>query len=1195
MRLHLVLCVSSILITLALRPHHEFETDLSALEQAQGPDRKRKEVPDLKSLLDAIVQDPHSAVHISTALMMVACAAFMLVSPSSFAWSKENEESKEKIIEDDSEAEEMEVQAEPTGAQMMPTEDKSKKGRWFDKAMKNIKVEGVLGGLSLQFKDVYTEKVWLQDSLPKNMQRGAFLMVGMAGGLFIQRMCFFLGYYLCGEPFEKWEGTGKIFEGFEATAVIPWYSDTGFSMCLLVVVAAAFGLTWMGNQPRQELSFSHAGSYWVLMFFLWFAFIATSTPPLKMTCQQEMTLRAEKSNSSQTVCHAIWTTPARRLDCSLQGHTACQIFMLFLLTLPFALPQLYHQPLCLVWLLIYVGATNYYGAVYTNDYDADHEEDLPLQLCLLLLAFIIGYSRKYYLEKSMRHQFVGQLRQRQAMAPLYCMFKELVPEYVIPRMLSKEVIADPRNTVTVLFVLINNFGEYTREKQDPKSSLKFLNACFDKMDAICAKYGVTKIETVAEEYVACVGVTKAEQEMDHKMLLTKLLKAAAEILALKEVEVEGGQTVAVEFKMGMHTGSIVAGVIGEKLPRFRLFGDTINTSARMMQKGQPGTLQFGEATMKYVNDDYVVDNSTRPNNGVVTMKGKGEVQTWVLKTSSLEAEEAGAREAGKRMSALSQMVLGMAVEETGDDEFDRMMDKQLAEDESEFSAKEEAQFRCWWHAKNGQSFGMRMNFLTFLLSCVTLAEILHMEHLRVWGTNFHASPTDILRVKGQLRFTLFLLFRFAAFLICMAWSILASSGSSWISPPIPDFTKAREWQEAEKKIRKVQFGLVTSKVLVSILMWLSYNVLVLQKKNVDYGELNFLEYMNQQFSLVFMVGFFVIINGQVISFASSLIFVLLAIVFMALEDRTPLYVSYTGRVVFVGVAALGSILAYEGERTSRARFRSKVKVERTESRIEDVLTTLMPEKVLTEWRANPGSHPVHEYKKATVTQSDLCGFTQLSSGRSPFEVVSFMGELFGRFDVLAQEHNIYKVETVGDAYIAGMAQPHLTDQHSAVNVVEFGLAMIKATAKWSERLRQRGNEYKDANVRCRVGVHHGECVGGIVGTGMMRYHLFGEFMSIVDILEATSKEGVCQISDACRMQIESEGGFSNSIKFEERKDELKTSKGEIHSTDEVGGTTYLVYPVITEDRVRNLEEDVSELKKKVKDLELRTSGEQDDL
>ena len=87
----------------------------------------------------------------------------------------------------------------------------------------------------------------------------------------------------------------------------------------------------------------------------------------------------------------------------------------------------------------------------------------------------------------------------------YFMFKEMVPEYVIPRMLNKEVIADPRSTVTVLFVLIDNFGEYTRpgrtatnccfgsdilalrEKQDPKSSLKFLNACFDKMAARNAK------------------------------------------------------------------------------------------------------------------------------------------------------------------------------------------------------------------------------------------------------------------------------------------------------------------------------------------------------------------------------------------------------------------------------------------------------------------------------------------------------------------------------------------------------------------------------------------------------------------------------------------------------------------------------------------------------------------------------------
>ncbi|CAK8986025.1 Guanylyl cyclase [Durusdinium trenchii] len=592
-----------------------------------------------------------------------------------------------------------------------------------------------------------------------------------------------------------------------------------------------------------------------------------------------------------------------------------------------------------------------------------------------------------------------------------------------------------------------------------------------------------------------------------------------------------------------------------------------------MLGGAPGTVQFGKETKEYVSDDQVVDNSTRPNNGIVTMKGKGDVQTWVLKTRE-GAQPAEDTSGGKRQSVL-QMITGATVEVDQDDKFDSIMDEQLAEDETEFSAKEEAQWFSWWHHKNCKTFGVRMSFLTFLFSAVTLAEILHMEHIRAWRED---DNKDLLKVRGYFRVRLYLFFRFVAFAILIVWSVVANSKLQWL----------------RREGRSVQVVLVGSKVLISLLVWLSYNVLVLEKNDVPYQNLNPLEYVNQQFSLVFMVAFFVIINGQVLTFYASLVFIPLAFFFMALEDKTPLYVSFTGRVVFLGVACLSCVLAEEGERSSRARFRSKAKVRKTQARIENVLKTLMPAQVLRELRANPGKLPSHEYKHATIAQSDLCGFTQLSSGRKPQEVVGFMGELFGRFDVLANEFGIYKVETVGDAYIAGMAETCLTETNSALRVVEFGLAMIKATAKWSQRLRAKGDDYKDANIRCRVGVHHGECVGGIVGTGMMRYHLFGEFMSIVDILEATSKEGICQISDACKKQIELEGGASNSIKFEEREDELKTSKGEVHSRDEVGGKTFLVYPAITEDRVRDLEEGLSELTKKVNDLEMRTSGHQDE-
>eukprot|EP00928_Gymnodinium_smaydae_P048827 TRINITY_DN3269_c0_g8_i1.p1 TRINITY_DN3269_c0_g8~~TRINITY_DN3269_c0_g8_i1.p1 ORF type:complete len:1328 (+),score=287.69 TRINITY_DN3269_c0_g8_i1:75-4058(+) len=265
-------------------------------------------------------------------------------------------------------------------------------------------------------------------------------------------------------------------------------------------------------------------------------------------------------------------------------------------------------------------------------------------------------------------------------------------------------------------------------------------------------------------------------------------------------------------------------------------------------------------------------------------------------------------------------------------------------------------------------------------------------------------------------------------------------------------------------------------------------------------------------------------------------------------------------------------LAGSAEQSSRIRYSKLRNFAETEDRMEDLLKTLMPPLVVEQLRGlPPGSElPSHYFPAATVVQSDLSGFTALCKSRNPKDVVEFISELFGAFDELTDKHGVYKVETVGDAYIAGQAAGALTEDHDPVSVIKFGLDMVNATKAWSKR--------RGWAVACRVGVHTGTCVGGIVGDAMQRYHLFGELMTIVEVLESTALENYVQVSSACREaalyppESDSEGAVlspSNfrrpreiDIRFEEREIErLKTSKGEIHEFAEVGGQTFMASAV----------------------------------
>jgi class 3 adenylate cyclase len=351
-----------------------------------------------------------------------------------------------------------------------------------------------------------------------------------------------------------------------------------------------------------------------------------------------------------------------------------------------------------------------------------------------------------------------------------------------------------------------------------------------------------------------------------------------------------------------------------------------------------------------------------------------------------------------------------------------------------------------------------------------------------------------------------------------------------------------------------QFILTISYICIALLMYGSYHYIVPDVHLEDVVGKHFPVPKAQIFSLNFVLVYCLLVQQCKVRLRFAFSFVLLAVAMMYvnwLDYALPI------RMLFVTIAVMNMAISYEDELCSRSRYKANQAVDQTRCRVGHILDTLMPPLVVDEIRNLPlhSPAPSHKFRHATIAQSDLCGFTQLSSTKTPPQVVEFISELFGMFDVLTDTYEVYKVETVGDAYIAGMADQPLTVKNSPLNVILFGMAMVSKVGEWS---RKRG-----FNVNCRVGVNHGECIGGIVGVDMQRYHLFGDLMTGLEILESTAPEGGVQVSKACKEEVErqllEEGECKEFPGFQMRTEaQLKTSKGEIHEYGEIGGTSFIV-------------------------------------
>jgi len=199
----------------------------------------------------------------------------------------------------------------------------------------------------------------------------------------------------------------------------------------------------------------------------------------------------------------------------------------------------------------------------------------------------------------------------------------ILPEEVAEELKAKgEADAVQIDQATVLFTDFKGFTAMS-ESLSPKELVRDLNECFSAFDRITEKYGIEKIKTIGDSYMAAGGLPTPNSTH-----AADVVRAALEmrdfIAAGKSKKLSAGHPYF-EVRIGVHTGPVVAGIVGVKKFQYDIWGDTVNTASRMESSGEAGKVNVSSTTYALVKDRFACSHR-----GKISAKGKGEVDMYFV-------------------------------------------------------------------------------------------------------------------------------------------------------------------------------------------------------------------------------------------------------------------------------------------------------------------------------------------------------------------------------------------------------------------------------------------------------------------------------------------------------------------------------------------------------------------------------------
>ncbi|MBL4665829.1 MAG: response regulator [Sneathiella sp.] len=239
----------------------------------------------------------------------------------------------------------------------------------------------------------------------------------------------------------------------------------------------------------------------------------------------------------------------------------------------------------------------------------------PFDPVLLRARINACLEKKHWRDRE--HVYLEQLETEKAKNEKLLL--SILPQHVVVRLNKGEgIIADRFEEVTVLFSDLVGFTQFSAVTP-PADLVEYLNWIFSHFDILANELGVEKVKTIGDAYMVVAGMPHPSS--DHAAMATRMAQGMMEILAKVNADIEQ----KFQMRIGLHSGPVVAGIIGTHRFIYDVWGDTVNVASRLESSCLPNRIQVSEFTSQLLGADFAQEPR-----GEIDIKGKGKMATYFL-------------------------------------------------------------------------------------------------------------------------------------------------------------------------------------------------------------------------------------------------------------------------------------------------------------------------------------------------------------------------------------------------------------------------------------------------------------------------------------------------------------------------------------------------------------------------------------